>query len=93
MTTFTLGENLVARFQQDGFLLVEDLFDQEEMDLLRHIARADQQLVRQAASRRDGQGGVVKLSLRNELSEDIYSAIVRCRRVVEVMERLLGGEV
>src|SRR5947207_9218414 len=93
MTAFTLTDDQVARFHEDGFFLVESLFDAEEIDLLRRIARADHQLVERAAGRRDGQGGVVKLLVENELADDIYSAFVRCRRIVDTMERLLGGEV
>jgi ectoine hydroxylase len=36
---------------------------------------------------------VVKLALANDLRDDIYSALVRCRRIVDAMELLLGGEV
>jgi ectoine hydroxylase-related dioxygenase (phytanoyl-CoA dioxygenase family) len=93
MTPYQLPDARLARFQEDGFLIVEGLFDQEEMDLLRGIARADHHLDREAASRRDGQGGVIRLALRNELQNDIYSAFVRCRRIVDSMERILGGEV
>src|SRR5258707_1977504 len=93
MTTFQLSDELAARFQADGFFLVRELFDEEEMDLLRRIARADHQLTQQAAGRRDGQGGVVKLLVQNELPDDIYSAFVRCHRIVDTMDQLLGGEV
>jgi ectoine hydroxylase-related dioxygenase (phytanoyl-CoA dioxygenase family) len=90
---FQINDRLRARFDDDGYLLVEGLFTTEEIDLLRAIARADQRLVEEAAARRDGAGGVVKLSLCNELHDDIYTAIVCCRRVVEAMEAFLGGEV
>jgi len=93
MTSFQLSVDQQAQFHEDGFLIVRDLFDAEEMGLLRTIARADQELDKQAASRRDGQGGVVRLSLRNDLPDDIYSACVRSRRIVDAMERILGGEV
>ena len=58
--------------------------------MLGRIARADHELASQAASRRDGEGGVIRLSVRNELGDDIYSAFVRCRRIVDTMERLSG---
>jgi ectoine hydroxylase len=93
MDSFVVSSDHLRQFQADGYFLVERLFDDEEMDLLRRIARADTQLVQQAASRRDAQGGVVKLSVHNELQEDIYAAFVRCRRIVDAMERLLEGEV
>jgi ectoine hydroxylase-related dioxygenase (phytanoyl-CoA dioxygenase family) len=93
MTPFCLSERQRAQYQADGFLIVESLFDAEEIDLLRRIARADQRLDEEAASRRDGAGGLIRLALRNDLPNDLYSAFVRCHRIVDTMEQLLGGEV
>lgn len=93
MDDFRLSDDQTARFRADGYLLVRRLFDSEEIDLLRTIARSDHELARETAGRRDGQGGVVKLVLNNDLRDDVYAAFVRCRRVVGAMERLLGGEV
>jgi ectoine hydroxylase len=93
MNTFTLTPDQLHRFHEDGYFLVDRLFDHEEMDLLRHIARADHWLSQQAASRRDGQGAAIKLAVHNTLGDDIYSAFVRGRRIVDTMERLLDGEV
>jgi ectoine hydroxylase-related dioxygenase (phytanoyl-CoA dioxygenase family) len=90
---FELSDLQLAQYQRDGFVIVPGLFDREEIDLVSRIARADHQLSQQAASRRDGAGGIIRLSVRNTLGEDIYSAFVRCRRMVESMERLLEGEV
>jgi hypothetical protein len=90
---FVLNDQQQARFQDDGFLIIDRLFDAEEIDLLGKIARADHVLAGQAASRRDGEGGIIRLSVRNTLDHDIYSAFVRCRRLVDAMERLLHGEV
>ena len=86
-------EGQVARFLDDGYFIAERLFDDEEIALLSQIARSDHRMTREAAGRRDGEGGVIKLSVHNDLTEDIYAAFVRCRRIVDTMERLLGGEV
>jgi ectoine hydroxylase-related dioxygenase (phytanoyl-CoA dioxygenase family) len=83
----------LRQYHEDGFFIAEKLFDAEEMELLRKIGRADHQMEKTAASRRDGQGGAIKLKVENELGDDIYSAFVRCRSIVEPMEKLLGGEV
>ncbi len=91
--SFILGDTLCQQFWRDGYLIVERLFDLDEMKLLSRIARADHELLTQAASRRDGEGGVIRLSVQNDLGDDIYSAFVRCRRIVDTMEKLLGGEV
>lgn len=93
MTRSPLTDDQVRRFHADGHVLVGSLFDREEIGLLGQIARADNDLLNRASGRRDGQGGEVKLSLSNDLGDDIYAAIVRSERVVGAMERLLGGEV
>lgn len=97
MTDSTLSRRFsadqVAAFHRDGYVLVEKLFDDEEIDLLRKIARADHQMQRDAASRADGEGGAIRLLVENEVTDDIYGAIVRSRRVVEPMEQVLEDEV
>jgi ectoine hydroxylase len=86
--------DVIARFQADGFVIVPNLLDAGEIELLRNIAKADQELTRDAGSRADGEGGAVKLVVRNELPEDtIYGALVRSARIVTAMEQLLGDEV
>lgn len=93
MNEFKITDAQVQRFKEDGFILAANLFDAEEMNFLRALARAEHQQGQQAASRRDGHGGTIKLTVENELSDDIYSAFVRCRRIVDAMECLLEGEV
>src|ERR1043165_8393719 len=83
----------LRRFHTDGFFVVDRVFDAEEVELLRNIARADHQLEQEAASRGDGEGGAIKLVVSNDLEDDIYGAIVRSRRIVDTMEALLEGEV
>ena len=93
MSTFVVSDDQVRRFQEDGYFIVDRLFAAEEIELLRKIARLQHSDDRHAASRRDGQGGAIQLTVDNELGDDIASAFVRCRRIVDTMERLLGGEV
>jgi hypothetical protein len=90
---WTLTDTLRDRFGDDGFLLVPALFDAEEIGVLSRIARDDHQLQAQSVSRRDGAGGTIRLTVENTLGDDIYAAFVRCRRIVDTMEQLLGDEV
>lgn len=80
-------------FQRDGFLIVRALLQAEETRLLHQIAKADLQLQSVAASRRDGEGGAIRLVVENEVTDDIYGAIVRSQRIVKRMEQLLRDEV
>jgi ectoine hydroxylase-related dioxygenase (phytanoyl-CoA dioxygenase family) len=93
MNDLEFNNDQLRHFMEHGYIIAPNLFDAEEMNLLRAIARADHQQGQQAASRRDGQGGSIKLSVTNDLGDDIYSAFVRCHRIVDTMELLLEGEV
>lgn len=90
---FELSPPQLIQFQVDGYLIVRQLFDQQEADALLRLAKSDQVLLQDAYSKRDASGGESRLALRNELDESPYAAIVRSRRIVKPMEVLLGDEV
>ena len=92
--THELTPEQIAAFDDDGFVVVENLLDETETNLLRKIARADQELLRRRSGRRDGEGGSVDLVVQNELDDaSIYAAIIRSRTVVNAMQNLLLDEV
>jgi len=93
MSDFRLTPEQICQFDQDGSLVIENHFAPRDMELLRRIARADQGLAAIAVDRRDRDGRVGRLSLRYELPEDIYSALVRSRRIAGPMEQLLRAEI
>lgn len=93
MSVFTLSEKQVAQFHRDGYLFVPNLLNKEEVDLLSQVARADADFVRNASDRLDAEGAKTRLSLRNDLHEDIYSAVVRSESLVNAMQRLFDDEV
>jgi ectoine hydroxylase-related dioxygenase (phytanoyl-CoA dioxygenase family) len=81
-------------FTSNGYLMVRQLFDEDEMELLLAIAKQDQVLANEGYERKDAAGGLSRLALRNELDDStIYTAIVRSQRVAGTMEQLLGDEV
>src|SRR5579862_2733482 len=88
-----LTQAQVAEFEKSGYLIVPGLFTAEETALLSEVSRADGVLAEAMKERLDTEGGKARLSLDNELGDDIYSAIVRSERIVRPMEQLLGGEV
>lgn len=91
---FQPTDEQIAAFARDGFFIARGLLDAEEVVLLRDVARADRRLARESYGRADGEGGTVKLLVKNEpATDDIYGAIVRSERIVRTMERLLGDEV
>jgi ectoine hydroxylase-related dioxygenase (phytanoyl-CoA dioxygenase family) len=88
----TLTSEQIAQYNRDGYLMINNLFDAEEMDLLLKISKADRELEQASHSRADAQGGRSKLTLSFVLGSDVYSAVARCERVVGPTEQLLGEE-
>ena len=91
-----LNSEQIARFDADGFLVVDGLFSAAEVERVLQIAHLDPQL-KAADTKSDdeveaeGVGG--GLAYRPTLSEDAYSYMARSRRVVEPMEQLLRDQV
>ena len=80
-------------YHQTGFLIQRHFLDAEATALLQQISKSDPDLIAQAQIRKDRKGSLARLSVRNTLNQDIYSAIARSRSMVNTMEMLLGGEV
>ncbi len=83
----------IASYHTDGFIIKRGLFTPEEIHLLGDAARADHALDQAAVARDDGEGNKVRLSLWNHPGDGIYGRVARCRRVVDSVEQLIGGEV
>ena len=88
-----LTQDQIQQFNRDGFLMLENLFDPEEMELLIKIAKDDQRLEAEALERRDTHARTSKLWLTDKLEDDIYSAFVRSTRIIQPLEQLLEGEI
>lgn len=88
-----LSDEQIRDYERDGFAIVRELFDKEEIQLLHQTALADRALDQKSYGRDDGEGGTVRLSLWNHPGDNVYGMFARSRRLVEGMESLLGGEV
>ncbi|EAR02425.1 phytanoyl-CoA dioxygenase family protein [Maribacter sp. HTCC2170] len=83
----------IQAYKKDGFLILKNLFDQEEISLLKKAAQEDNELDRRSYGRDDGEGGTVRLSIWNHPGNNIYGLFARSERLVNVAETLLQGEV
>ncbi|MCO6449494.1 MAG: phytanoyl-CoA dioxygenase family protein [Caldilineales bacterium] len=88
-----LTDAQVKDYERDGYVVVRGMFDAEEIELLHKTALADRALDQKSFGRADGEGGTVRLSLWNHPGDNIYGMFARSRRLVDSMEKLLGGEV
>ncbi len=94
MPFFQVSAEQIHFFRSEGYLTVPELFSSEEMRALLAYAKNDAALSDESYVRKDASGAETRLALRNDLADDSpYSAIVRCRRVANTMQQLLGDEV
>ena len=94
MKTFTPTPEQTGAFARDGYLIVENLFEPEEVDLLLKIGRADEEKAAMVHAPRDTEGGESKLWLTAETGRrDIYNGFCHGRRIVDTMETMMGDEV
>ena len=84
-----LSAEQLAGYERAGFLLVDAMFDAEEIGLLLRSAKHDRTLDEHSFAKDDGEGGEVRLSLWNHPGEGIYGMLARCRRIVDACEQVL----
>ncbi len=77
MRSGPLSADQLARYERTGYLLVDALFDAEEIGLLLRSAKEDRALDEHSYSKEDGEGGQVRLSLWNHPGEGIYGMFAR----------------
>ena len=78
----TAGET--ERFEEDGYLLVDDLIDAEKVDLLLRLFHADQELAAATTNNKNftGEGLETPLAYRSNLGDDAYSALACSERTL-----------
>ena len=57
MSSEPLTPEQIEQFHRDGYLIVESMFDAEEMELLKRSAKEDRELDAHSYSKEDGEGG------------------------------------
>jgi len=88
-----LNRQQLEQYHRDGFYQYKNLFDREEIDLLKQSAVEDRELDKRSYGKGDGEGGTVRLSLWNHPGDTIYGMFARCKRVVNTAEQILDDEV
>jgi len=84
-----LSAEQLAEYERAGFLLVDAMFDAEEIGLLLRSAKQDRGLDEHSFAKDDGEGGEVRLSLWNHPGEGIYGMFAGCRRIVDAFLQVL----
>lgn len=88
-----LSTEQIENFKEDGFLIVPELFDSEEMNIVRQTAKNDQAFKTNAHDLKDTEGGIAKLVLWNHAGDDVFGTVARSPQIVDAMEQLFCDEV
>ncbi|MEP7327887.1 MAG: phytanoyl-CoA dioxygenase family protein [Betaproteobacteria bacterium] len=83
----------MADYQRDGHVIVPQLFDAEEIALMRSAIETDPALQQSLYDRRDTAGKATRMATWNHPGDSVYGLAARSERVVDTMEAMLGGEV
>lgn len=81
------------QFEQDGFVLIKNLFTDQETALLRTAIETDPAIAENFYNRADADGAATKMVTWNHPGDSVYGLAARSSRVVDTMEDVLGGEV
>jgi ectoine hydroxylase len=93
MAKGVISDDLIAAYNEDGYVLIKGMLDPEETSLLSRAAREDRVLDQRSFGKGDGEGGTIRLSLWNHPTDTIYGMIARSESIVGTAEKLLGDEV
>ena len=89
----SLTEAEIAAFHRDGYVLRRGLFAADEIAMLSDAIVNDPAIAKNTYVRPDSKGASTELALWNHPSDDVFGAVARSARIVDSMEKLLGGEV
>ena len=88
-----LTEEQRSDYERDGYIVVRNLFSEEEIGLLGKAARNDNEMDKSSSERDDGEGNAVRLALWNHPGDGIYGMFARCQKMVDRVEEILREEV
>lgn len=92
MTHFQLSEQQVASYNRDGYLIVKNFLQPEEVNKLYKIAIEDDAVRKHAFDLNDQTGKKTKLTLWYKPGDDAYGMLTKSRRMVESVDKLMDGD-
>lgn len=93
MQTFPLSKEQIEQFNRDGYVIVRNYYQADEIKKLQDKAFNDDALYQRAWNKADATGTVSKVCLWQDLGDDFYSMFSRGRRLADAAEQLLDEPV
>ncbi|XP_065178827.1 L-proline trans-4-hydroxylase-like [Sycon ciliatum] len=81
----------LGKYRTDGFVILRDVYNQEEIDLLRETVLADQMLKENVMDMVDSSGKTSRLTLWRHDGDDTYGMFSRGRRMVDFAKAATGS--
>ncbi len=88
-----LNSTQKKEFDQKGFIIIRNFFDEEETSLLQQASYKDKNIKKHLYDRKDSEGLITKMVAWNHPDDSIYGTVARSCKMVDTMEHLLEGEV
>src|ERR1700709_451301 len=81
-----------AQYDKDGYLIVKNFLDQEEVDLLYGLATGDNVLRSNAFDLNDQTGKSTKLTLWFTPGDDTFGLLTRSEKIINAVRVLAGND-
>ena len=92
MRHFQLTQQQIADYHRDGYLIVRNFLNDEEISKLYKIATNDETLQKHAFDLNDQSGKKTKLTLWYTPGNDAYGLLTKSHRIVDSVNKLLDGD-
>jgi ectoine hydroxylase-related dioxygenase (phytanoyl-CoA dioxygenase family) len=92
MAKQSLTQAQITQYQQDGYLILRNFFQEEEVKKLYETAIEDNVLSKNAINVNDSTGKRSKLSLWYKPGNDVYGLLTRSESLVKAVDKLLDGD-
>ena len=81
-----------AGFDRNGYLLLKNLFSQDEIAKMRECIEQSEDIAANSFSRSDGRGQGFKMCLWMQPGDDVLGVATRCEKLLGTSEQLYGGD-
>ena len=92
MTNFQLTPQQIAEYHRDGYLIVRNFLNKEEVNKLYNIAIEDDTMRKHSFDLNDQTGKKTKLALWYAPGNDAYGLLTKSRRMIDSVNMLLDGD-
>ncbi|MEO6845413.1 MAG: phytanoyl-CoA dioxygenase family protein [Ginsengibacter sp.] len=92
MSSFQLSTQQIESYKKDGFVIVKDFLNSEEINKLYSIATGDNTLRQHAFDLNDQTGKKTKLTLWYTPGNDAYGLLTKSERMVKSVDTLMEGD-